>query len=105
MSLLVSIKAICFGRGIHFSNLKYVAVWFLNITPKKHGEWTYFLKVTSATKLFFNIDSKILESNDSYLTQTLLFGSTSFDSETNTLVLNATIDYILSTERFEEPLF
>ena len=52
-----------------------------------------------------NIDSKILESNDSYLTQTLLFGSTSFDSETNTLVLNATIDYILSTERFEQPLF
>ena len=30
--------------------------------------------------------------HDSYLTQTLLFGSTSFDSETNTLVLNATID-------------
>ena len=52
-----------------------------------------------------NIDSKILESNDSYLTLTLLFGSTSLDSETNTLVLNATIDYILSTERFEEPLF
>ena len=52
-----------------------------------------------------NIDSKILEPNDSYLTQTLLIGSTSFDSETNMLVLNATIDYILSTERFEEPLF
>ena len=52
-----------------------------------------------------NIDSKILESDDSYLTQTLLFGSISFDSETNKLVLNATIDYILSTERFEEPLF
>ena len=52
-----------------------------------------------------NIDSKLLERNDSYLTQTLLFGSTSFDSETNTFVLNATIDYILSTERFEEHLF
>ena len=52
-----------------------------------------------------NIDSKLLESNDSYLTETLIFGSTSFDSETNTLVLNSTIDYILSTERFEEPLF
>ena len=52
-----------------------------------------------------NINSKILESNDSYLSQTLLFGSTSFDSETNTLVLNATIDYILSNERFEQPLF
>ena len=47
----------------------------------------------------------MLESTDSYLTQTLLFGCTSFDSETNTLVLNSAIDYILSTERFEEALF
>ena len=52
-----------------------------------------------------NIDSKILASNVSYLIQTLLFGCTSFDSETNTLVLNATIDYFSSTEKFEEPLF
>ena len=52
-----------------------------------------------------SIDWKILESTDSYSTQTLLFGCTSFDSQTNTLVLNATIDFILSTERFEEPLF
>ena len=60
---------------------------------------------TNGKSTLNNIDSKILDSNDSYLTQTLLFGSTSFDSETNTLVLNATIDYILSTERFEQPLF
>ena len=52
-----------------------------------------------------NIDCKILEPTDSYLTQTLLFGCTSFDSETNTLVLNATIDYIFSAQRFKEPLF
>ena len=52
-----------------------------------------------------NIDCKILESHDSYLMQTVLFVYTSFDSETNRLVFNATIDYILSTERFEEPLF
>ena len=52
-----------------------------------------------------NIDCKILESSDSYLTQTLLFGCTSFDSETNTLVLNTTIDYILFTEKFKEPPF
>ena len=52
-----------------------------------------------------NIDCKILESTDSYLTQTLFFGCTSFDLETNTLVLYVTIDYILSTERSEEPLF
>ena len=52
-----------------------------------------------------NIDCKILDSSDSYLTQTLLFGCTLFHSETETLVLNATIDYILSTERFKESLF
>ena len=47
----------------------------------------------------------MLESTDSNLTQTLLYGFTLFDTETNTLVLNATIDYILSTERFVETLF
>ena len=52
-----------------------------------------------------NIDCKILESTDSFLRQTLLFGSTTLDPETNTLILNATIDYILSTEGFEEPLY
>ena len=52
-----------------------------------------------------NIDCKILEPTNSYITQALLFGCASFDSEINTLVLSATIDYILSTERFEEPLF
>ena len=50
-----------------------------------------------------NIDCKILESADSYLTQTLLYGCTLFDTETSTLVFNATVDYILSTVRFKEP--
>ena len=51
-----------------------------------------------------NIGCKLLESTDSCLTETLLFGSSSLDTETNTLILKATIDFILSTERFEEPL-
>ena len=46
----------------------------------------------------------MLESVDSYLAQILLYGCTSFDTETNTLVLNSTIDYILSTKRFKESL-
>ena len=69
-----------------------------------HGPIFYDKRHTLLSTLN-NIDSKILETNDSSMTQTLLFGSTSFDSETNTLVLNATIDYILSTERFEQPHF
>ena len=50
------------------------------------------------------IDCKILELTKSSLSQTLLYGNTLFDKEKNTLILNATIEYILSTERFEEPL-
>ena len=34
----------------------------------------------------------------------LLFGNRSFDIITNSLILNATIDFILSTKRFEEAL-
>ena len=67
---------------------------FLLLCPKK-----YTLQST-----LNNIDCKILESTDSYLTQTLLFDCISFDSETNTLALDATIVYILYTERFEELL-
>ena len=54
---------------------------------------------------FSTLCNKGLKSTNSYLMQTLLYGCTSFDLVTNTLVLNATINYILSTERFEEPLF
>ena len=51
-----------------------------------------------------NIDCKLLELTKSSLSQTLLYGNTLFDKEKNTRILNATIEYILSTERFEEPL-
>ena len=52
-----------------------------------------------------NIDSKLLEITDFSLTQILLYGNPSFDIITNSLILNATIDFILSTKRFEEALF
>ena len=50
-----------------------------------------------------NINCKLLELTKSSLSQTLLYGNTLFDKE-KTRILNATIEYILSTERFEEPL-
>ena len=37
--------------------------------------------------------------------KTLLFGCHSFDTNAYTNVLNATIEYVLSSKRFEEPLF
>ena len=51
-----------------------------------------------------NIDCKLLELTKPSLWQTVLYGNTLFDKEKNTCILNATIEYILSTERFEEPL-
>ena len=52
-----------------------------------------------------NIDWKLLKITDSPLTQTLLHGNPSFDVITKSLILNATINFILSTKRFEEVLF
>ena len=52
-----------------------------------------------------NIDCKLLDITSSSLSQTLLYGNSSFDIITNSLILNATIDFILSTKRFEEALF
>ena len=52
-----------------------------------------------------NIDNNLLHLCEPVLIRTLLFGSNSFDTDANTNVLNATIEYILSTKRFDEPLF
>ena len=52
-----------------------------------------------------NIDMSILQLSDSKLTSVLLFGDTSFDSNKNTFILDAIIDYIISTGRFDVPLF
>ena len=48
-------------------------------------------------------DCKLIELTKSSLSQTLLYGNTLFDKEKG-FILNATIEYILSTERFEESL-
>ena len=50
-----------------------------------------------------NTDCKLLELAKSSLSQTLLYGNTSF-AKKKTRHLNATIEYIFSTERFEKPL-
>ena len=38
-------------------------------------------------------------------TSVLLFGNASFDNNKNTFILNTTIDYIITTRRFDVPLF
>ena len=51
-----------------------------------------------------NIDENILSESNSRISETLLFGISSFNDTKNTSILNTTIDYILSTKRFDVPL-
>ena len=72
---------------------------FLLHCPIYNNDWSSLLSTIR------NIDCKLLEITDSSLTQTLLYGNPSFYIITNSPILNATIDFILSTKRFEEVLF
>ena len=50
-------------------------------------------------------DDKLLDSNESILIQHLLFGDPSKDRETNTEILNETVNYVLKAKRFDERIF
>ena len=52
-----------------------------------------------------NIDNNILNLNDSRFSEVLLFGNSSFNNSKNTFTLNTTIEYIISSKKFEVPLF
>ena len=51
------------------------------------------------------IDKSILELTDSHIVEVLLYGRKLLDISSNTNILNATIDFLLETKRFEERLF
>ena len=52
-----------------------------------------------------DIDSSLIDQNENSLCYTLLFGKENMNDSENTQILKATIEYILSTERFNAPLF
>ena len=51
-----------------------------------------------------SIDENVLSGSDSRISETLLFGISSFNDTKNLSILNTTIDYILSTKRSDVPL-
>ena len=51
------------------------------------------------------IDNTIFNKSDAVVTRILLHGNESFKDEVNSLILNATIDFGLSTNTFDEPLY
>ena len=52
-----------------------------------------------------NIDCRLLDVIETALIKTILFGNCSANARTNTQIYNATIEYILTTKRFDESLF
>ena len=59
----------------------------------------------NAMNIINKIDNKLLDSNESNLMQHLLFGDPSKDTETNTEILNVSVNSVLTTKRFDERLF
>ena len=51
------------------------------------------------------IDNSILELVDSRIVEVILYGRKFLDISSNTNILNATIDFLLETNRFDERLF
>ena len=47
----------------------------------------------------------LINTNDSILTQIILLGKASLDISAKTLILNATMNYIISTNIFKESLY
>ena len=48
-----------------------------------------------------NINRHIFDKNNLQIIETLLYGDSSLDNKSNTLILNATIDFLFVTKRFD----
>ena len=94
-------KKVVYQEGV----LKNIAIF-----TSKRLCWSLFLTKlqehlfsrTSPNGCFYDSLTNI---NDSILAHILLFGKASLDMTANTLLLNATMNYIISTNRFKEILF
>ena len=51
-----------------------------------------------------NIDSNIFSKNDLKVTETLFYGDSSYDDTNNTLITNATMEFLFASKRFDLPL-
>ena len=52
-----------------------------------------------------SIKSSILDQNDNNIVKTLLYGLSSLSETQNTSILNATMEFLISSNRFEEQLY
>ena len=71
---------------------------FLLHCPNFSNERSTFLNIIG------NIDRNIFTRSNSQVTETLLYGDSNSNNITNTLILNATIDFLIATKRFNASL-
>ena len=82
----------CYGKDIETTVL-----YFLHCPIFSDGRSIFFSNIRS-------IDENILSGGDSRISETLLFGISSFNDTKNASILKTRIDYILSTKGFDVPL-
>ena len=80
------------------SGIETTTHFFLHCVNFNFQRQTLFDKLTT-------IDGNILVENEKSIVNTLLFGKSNFENSVNHAILIASIEYILSTQRFNEPLF
>ena len=89
-----SLNSICScGNDIETS------AYFLFHCPNFSNERSTFVDIIG------RIDRNILTRNDSKVTKTLLYRDSDLNNVTNTFILNATIDFPITTKRFDMSLF
>ena len=72
--------------------------FFLNCANFNTQKQTLFVKIAT-------VDANILTENEDIIVNILLFGIPDSENYFNKAMLNASIEFILSTERFNNPLF
>ena len=80
------------------SSIETTIYFFLYCANFNIQRQTLFDKITT-------IDSNIFPENEDSIVNTLLFGKPNCEHSFDKTMLNASIEYILSTERFNNPLF
>ena len=101
--LRVGLSHLCKQNSRYFKSYLQLRFWcwidFSFYSPLFHDEKHTLLSTTK------NIDYRLLDVIGTVLINTFLFGNCFVNTHTNTQILNATIEYILTTKTFDESLF
>ena len=80
------------------SGIKTTIHFFLHCTNFNIQRQTLFDKIAT-------IDANVLTENEDSIVNAILFGKPNCENSFNKAMLNASVEHILSTERFKNPLF